>query len=94
MITEQQLADIAVHMAMRLGQAEARIVAKHPKAAKDGELASMLDDLDDHITMLLSAGAEPQGPETGEPGFDHLCQCRGPGLGCLGCLHEARGRQS
>ena len=52
MITEQQLADIAAHMAMRLGQAGGRIAAKHPKAAKDGELASMLNDLDDHIIAL------------------------------------------
>ena len=38
----------------RLDQIEARIRAKHPRAAKDGELASLLNALRDEITPVWS----------------------------------------
>ena len=49
---DEKIADIAAHMARRLEQIEDRLLAKYPKAAKDGELAAMLNDLGDSITAL------------------------------------------
>lgn len=40
---------VAIH---RLDQIEARILAKHPRAARDGELASLLSVLRDEVVVL------------------------------------------
>jgi hypothetical protein len=46
------LATEAAGIMHRLDQAEARLTAAHPKAARDGQLAAMLSDIRDSATSL------------------------------------------
>jgi len=51
------LAEVAASIAHRLDQAEARLAAAHPKAARDGQLAAMLNDIRDTATSLGDPGS-------------------------------------
>lgn len=58
----------AVH---RLNQIDGRLTAKHPRAAKDGELLSMLEDLRDIVQHELNEPDE----QTARKWHDEFCGC-------------------
>jgi len=50
------MADMALSL-LRLDQIEARLSAKHPRAARDGELIALLRSLRDEVEAVASAPA-------------------------------------
>ena len=67
----------------RLNQIEARILANHPRAVKDGELASLLSSLRDEMTAPL-----PPGTQYCACCVDNVCECCGLKTGTVDRLGQ------